>query len=99
MGARRKRLRGYWRIPELTARTKRGEWVVTGDKFVRDSNGYFHYCGRADDMLKISGMWVSPVEVENTLLGHPMWRKQQWWERRTGRPDICRGACRAARRD
>ena len=61
----------YWRIPELTARTKRGEWVVTGDKFVCDSNGYFHYCGRADDMLKISGMWVSPVEVENALLGHP----------------------------
>jgi benzoate-CoA ligase len=60
----------YWRIPELTARTKRGEWVVTGDKFVRDSNGYYHYCGRADDMLKISGMWVSPVEVENALLGH-----------------------------
>ena len=62
----------YWRIPELTARTKRGEWVVTGDKFVRDANGYFHYCGRADDMLKIAGMWVSPVEVENALLGHPL---------------------------
>jgi benzoate-CoA ligase family protein len=61
----------YWKIPELTARTKRGEWVVTGDKFLRDSNGYFHYCGRADDMLKVAGMWVSPVEVENTLLGHP----------------------------
>src|SRR5467141_751938 len=61
----------YWRIPELTARTKCGEWVVTGDKFVCDSNGYFRYCGRADDMLKISGMWVSPVEVENALLGHP----------------------------
>src|SRR6266852_47439 len=60
----------YWRIPELTARTKRGEWVVTGDKFVRAANGYFHYCGRADDMLKIAGMWVSPVEVENALLGH-----------------------------
>jgi benzoate-CoA ligase len=62
----------YWRIPELTARTKRGEWVVTGDKFVRDSNGYFHFCGRADDMLKIAGMWVSPMEVENALLGHPL---------------------------
>jgi len=60
----------YWRIPELTARTKRGEWVVTGDKFTRAANGYFHYCGRADDMLKIAGMWVSPVEVENALLGH-----------------------------
>jgi benzoate-CoA ligase family protein len=62
----------YWRIPELTARTKRGEWVVTGDKFVRDVNGYFHFCGRADDMLKIAGMWVSPMEVENALLGHPL---------------------------
>jgi benzoate-CoA ligase family protein len=61
----------YWRLPELTARTKRGDYVVTGDKFVRDSNGYFHYCGRADDMLKIAGMWVSPMEVENALLGHP----------------------------
>jgi benzoate-CoA ligase family protein len=60
----------YWRIPELTARTKRGEWIVTGDKFFCDSSGYYHYCGRADDMLKIAGMWVSPVEVENTLLGH-----------------------------
>ena len=61
----------YWRIPDLTARTKRGDWVVTGDKFFRDSGGYFHYCGRADDMLKVAGMWVSPVEVENALLGHP----------------------------
>jgi len=62
----------YWRIPDLTSRTKRGEWVVTGDKFFRDSNGLYHYCGRADDMLKVAGMWVSPVEVENALLGHPL---------------------------
>ena len=62
----------YWKIPELTARTKRGEWVVTGDKFLRDLNGYFHYCGRADDMLKVAGMWVSPMEVENALLSHPL---------------------------
>jgi len=61
----------YWRIPELTAQTKRGAWVVTGDKFLCDSDGYYHYCGRADDMLKVAGMWVSPVEVENALLGHP----------------------------
>src|SRR5882762_6844808 len=60
-----------WRIPELTARTKRGDWIATGDKFFCDSNGYFHYCGRADDMLKVAGMWVSPAEVENALLGHP----------------------------
>ena len=61
----------YWRIPELTARTKRGDWVATGDEFFCDSHGYYHYCGRTDDMLKVAGMWVSPVEVENTLLGHP----------------------------
>src|SRR5229473_2448017 len=61
----------YWQIPELTARTKRWDWIVTGDKFFCDSNGYYHYCGRADDMLKVAGMWVSPVEVENALLGHP----------------------------
>lgn len=61
----------YWRIPELTARTKRGDWVITGDKFLREADGYYRYCGRADDMLKVAGMWVSPVEVENALLGHP----------------------------
>src|SRR6266581_1458189 len=61
----------YWRIPELTVPTKRGDWVVTGDKFFCDAGGYYHYCGRADDMLKVAGMWVSPMEVENALLGHP----------------------------
>jgi benzoate-CoA ligase family protein len=61
----------YWRIPELTSRTKHENWVVTGDKFVRDPDGYYHYCGRTDDMLKVAGMWVSPTEVENALLGHP----------------------------
>jgi benzoate-CoA ligase family protein len=62
---------GYWGNPELTARTKQGEWVATGDKFYRDADGYYHYCGRADDMMKVSGMWVAPTEVENALLGHP----------------------------
>jgi len=61
----------YWGIPKLTARTKLGEWVVTGDKFYADADGYFHYCGRADDMMKVAGMWVAPTEVENALLGHP----------------------------
>jgi benzoate-CoA ligase family protein len=60
----------YWRIPELTARTKRDGWVNTGDKFTRDADGYYHYCGRTDDMMKVSGMWVSPGEVENALLAH-----------------------------
>jgi benzoate-CoA ligase len=62
----------YWGKPELTARTKRAGWVATGDKFLQQPDGYFHYCGRADDMMKVSGMWVSPGEVENALLGHPM---------------------------
>jgi benzoate-CoA ligase family protein len=62
----------YWGKPELTARTKRAGWVATGDKFSQQPDGYFHYCGRADDMMKVSGMWVSPGEVENALLGHPM---------------------------
>ncbi|MFZ0910568.1 MAG: benzoate-CoA ligase family protein [Candidatus Acidiferrales bacterium] len=61
----------YWKLPELTARTKQGDWVATNDKFTRDADGYYHYCGRADDMMKVSGMWVSPGEVENALLGHP----------------------------
>jgi benzoate-CoA ligase family protein len=60
----------YWGIAELTARTKRDGWVNTGDKFSRDADGYFYYRGRADDMMKVSGLWVSPGEVENALLGH-----------------------------
>ncbi len=62
---------GYWGRPELTAKTKTGKWVRTGDKFFVNEEGYYHYCGRADDMMKVSGMWVSPGEVENALLAHP----------------------------
>ena len=61
----------YWQIPELTARVKQDGWVFTGDKFTRDTEGFYHYAGRADDMMKVSGMWVSPGEVENALLSHP----------------------------
>ena len=42
-----------------------------GDKYVRDEAGYYQYCGRSDDMLKVGGIWVSPAEVENTVLAHP----------------------------
>ncbi len=63
---------GYWNNPELTARVKQGEWVVTGDEFLRESGGYYHYLGRTDDMIKAAGMWVSPGEVENALLSHPL---------------------------
>jgi benzoate-CoA ligase len=63
---------GYWNNPQLTMQVKQGEWVATRDKFTRNADGYYFYSGRADDMLKISGMWVSPMEIENALLGHPL---------------------------
>jgi len=59
---------GYWGNLEYSARTKSDGWVSTGDKFFCDADGYYHYAGRGDDMIKVSGMWVSPVEVENALL-------------------------------
>jgi benzoate-CoA ligase family protein len=59
----------YWQKPDYTARVKAGGWVATGDKFFCDADGYYHYSGRSDDMMKVSGMWVSPIEVENALLG------------------------------
>ncbi len=62
---------GYWRRPALTRATFRGQWTVTGDKFLRDARGAYWHCGRSDDMLKVSGMWVSPVEIESALLAHP----------------------------
>ncbi|HEY7725195.1 MAG TPA: benzoate-CoA ligase family protein [Anaeromyxobacteraceae bacterium] len=61
----------YWNDPERTARTFRGEWAVTGDTFFRDEDGYYHYCGRNDDMLKVGGIWCSPIEIEARLVDHP----------------------------
>jgi benzoate-CoA ligase family protein len=58
----------YWQKPDYTERVADG-WVATGDKFFCDADGYYHYSGRSDDMMKVSGMWVSPIEVENALLG------------------------------
>jgi benzoate-CoA ligase len=49
----------------------RGEWMFTGDKYHVDADGYFWYDGRSDDMLKVSGNWVSPIEVESVLIEHP----------------------------
>ncbi|HEX2310324.1 MAG TPA: benzoate-CoA ligase family protein [Vicinamibacterales bacterium] len=62
---------GYWKQHEKTKKTFQGDWVNTGDKYVRDEDGYYRYCGRSDDMLKVGGIWVSPAEVENTVLAHP----------------------------
>jgi len=62
---------GYWHDQVRTHATMRGEWVVTGDKYCQDREGYFWYQGRSDDMLKVSGVWVSPIELENILNEHP----------------------------
>ena len=61
---------GYWNQRAKSRRTFVGEWTYTGDKFYRDAEGYFYYCGRTDDMFKVSGMWVSPFEVEAALISH-----------------------------
>jgi benzoate-CoA ligase family protein len=61
----------YWNKHEMTKRTISGEWIRTGDKYFQDDEGYFFHAGRSDDMIKSGGIWVSPVEVEATLLAHP----------------------------
>jgi benzoate-CoA ligase family protein len=61
----------YWNNRAQSRTTFLGEWTRSGDKYVQDDNGYFVYCGRRDDMLKVSGMYVSPFEVEGVLQSHP----------------------------
>ncbi len=61
---------GYWNQRQKGRRTFVGEWTFTGDKYFCDVDGFFHYCGRTDDMFKVSGMWVSPFEVEAALVAH-----------------------------
>jgi benzoate-CoA ligase len=61
----------YWRKHQRSKQTMVGEWLVTGDKYYVDPEGYFVYCGRADDLLRCSGQWVSPIEVENAMVAHP----------------------------
>jgi benzoate-CoA ligase len=61
----------YWANPEKTADTFQGGWTKSGDKYSRDAEGYYTYAGRSDDMLKVSGIYVSPFEVESTLMLHP----------------------------
>ncbi|HEX9676645.1 MAG TPA: benzoate-CoA ligase family protein, partial [Anaerolineales bacterium] len=56
---------------ERSKRTFLGEWLFTGDKYIIDQDGYYWHAGRSDDMLKVGGIWVSPVEVESTLVSHP----------------------------
>jgi len=61
----------YWNKQTQTRRAFAGEWFRSGDKYYRDTDGYYWYCGRSDDMLKVGGQWVSPAEVEATLIQHP----------------------------
>ena len=61
----------YWNNREQSRQTFMGEWTRSSDKYLEDENGYFVYCGRNDDMLKVSGYYVSPFEVESALQTHP----------------------------
>ena len=61
----------YWNNREKSRSTFQGEWTRSGDKYIEDADGYYICCGRADDMLKVSGMYVSPFEVEAALSSHP----------------------------
>lgn len=61
---------GYWCNREKTQSTFLGDWTRTGDKFLCDGSGRYVYCGRSDDMLKVSGIYVSPMEIEHCLLSH-----------------------------
>jgi len=62
---------GYWQNVDKTAEAFRGGWFVGGDLVVRDDDGFITYCGREDDVLKVSGKWLAPQEVENCLSTHP----------------------------
>ena len=60
----------YWNKHEQSKRTMQGEWLKTGDMYYCDAEGYYWYSGRSDDMMKVGGLWVSPIEIENTLMEH-----------------------------
>lgn len=62
---------GYWNRHERTKETFEGHWFRTGDKYYQDADGYFWYAGRADDLFKVNGRWLSPAEVESALIAHP----------------------------
>jgi 4-hydroxybenzoate-CoA ligase len=62
---------GYWNQRPKTRQTFQGPWTYTGDTYTRDADGYYRFNGRSDEMLKVSGVWVSPFEVEEALISHP----------------------------
>jgi benzoate-CoA ligase len=64
-------LAGYWHQHEKTKRAIHGDLFFTGDRYRETEDGYFVYEGRADDMIKVGGLWASPIEIENVLVEHP----------------------------
>jgi acyl-coenzyme A synthetase/AMP-(fatty) acid ligase len=61
----------YWAQHEKSKRSILGEWFFSGDRYRVDADGFYWYEGRSDDMIKVSGLWVSPIEIESVLLEHP----------------------------
>lgn len=61
----------YWNMREETRKNMLGEWFVTGDRYMEDEDGFYHFRGRSDDMLRVGGKWLAPREVENALEQHP----------------------------
>ena len=61
---------GYWNRPALTSERMRDGWFFSGDKYTADADGYYWYAGRSDDMFRVLGEWVSPIEIEAALIGH-----------------------------
>ena len=70
---------GYWHRTDATRQVFQGEWLSTGDTYVRTDEGYYTCLGRNSDMLKAGGIWVSPAEVESRLLEHPGSARPPWW--------------------
>ncbi|HKX75959.1 MAG TPA: benzoate-CoA ligase family protein [Acidimicrobiia bacterium] len=68
-------LTAYWHQIERTREKLAGGWFASGDRYHRDQDGYFVYEGRVDDMMKVAGLWVSPIEIENRLMEHPAVRE------------------------
>jgi benzoate-CoA ligase family protein len=66
---------GYWNQHEKTKATFEGAWFRTGDEYYQDPDGYFWYAGRADDLFKVNGRWLSPAQVESALIAHPAVRE------------------------
>ncbi|MHB8499646.1 MAG: benzoate-CoA ligase family protein [Candidatus Acidiferrales bacterium] len=66
---------GYWNKHEKTKETFVGDWFRTGDKYFQNEEGYFWYAGRANDLFKVNGLWLSPAEVEGALIAHPAVRE------------------------